>query len=212
MQEICSTILAGVFISLTGSLPLGNLNVTATHLAAKESARSALWFAVGAVLVEMIYLRLTLSVIDSVLLHSSLFLKLQWATVVLLLALAAGSFWALRKPAHESKNILIENRMNRFVLGFLMSLANPVQLPFWAGWSTYLLAQQWIAKSSFGYNLFTLAAGAGTFGAMLAFIFVGRRFADLMNRNQKPVHWIMGMLFLSMAVLQLWHLLAPITS
>ncbi len=208
MEEWLRVILAGVAISLTGSLPLGNLNVTATHIAAKENTKVALWFALGAALVEMLYLRLTLALMDVILIQSSLFQQLQWVTVVLLLALAGGSFWALRKADKgEIKNVLLDNQMNRFVLGLLMSLVNPAQLPFWAGWVSYLLTQHWISDNTFSYNLFTIAAGMGTLLAMLLFILAGRKLSTTLHRHQRKVHGVMGALFLGMALWQIHHLL-----
>ena len=178
------------------------------QIAAKENVKTALWFALGVVFVEMVYLRITLSLIDLFWKYNHLFLKLQWITVALLLLLAAGSFWALRKPdSAEAKNILIENRVNRFVLGFFMSFVNLVQLPFWAGWVSYLFAQQWIANNNLNFNLFTVAAGVGTFMAMMLFMLAGRKFSTVMKNRQHLVHWAMGTLFLVMATFQAWQIL-----
>jgi len=54
----------GLLISFLGSLPLGTLNVAAMQIGIQESIQNAIWFSVGALLVEMIYVRISLVGID----------------------------------------------------------------------------------------------------------------------------------------------------
>lgn len=205
-MQVFYCIIAGIGISLSGSLPFGNLNVMAMNIAAKETVKKALWFAVGAAVVEMTYLRFTLSTISWVLAHKRLFLVCQWATVVLLLSLAIGSLMAIMKKEGKGKNVLIENNMNRFLLGVSISAVNPMQLPFWAGWATYLFTQNLLANSATFYNIFTLSAGTGTILALGIFIIAGRKFSDWMNKNNRTVQVVMFILFLLMAVFQVIRL------
>jgi threonine/homoserine/homoserine lactone efflux protein len=194
--------LSGFLISLAGSLPLGSLNVAAMHIAAHEGVRKSLLFALGVVLTEIIYLRITFAGIHWVAAHRSLFLTLQWLTVIFLFALAVGSFRAAQRRS-AGKNRMIQNNMPRLVLGMVMSAVNPMQFPFWAGWALVLLNAHRLSAGATGYNVFTAGAGIGTFTAMLVFIFFGRRFSGIMLARQRTVQWGMGVLFLLLAVYQL---------
>ena len=201
------SISAGFLISLSGSLPLGNLNLTAMNIAAGETLKRALWFALGVSLVEVIYLAITLHGISWILSHSRLLYYIQWLNISLLLILAAGCFLPGVKKQGRERNILIMNKPNRFLLGLTMSAVNPVQIPFWAGWTTYLLTQYSIKPNTASYNLFAMAAGVGTLLALLIFIFAGRRFSALIVANQGKANVIMGLIFIIIAVVQLIKLL-----
>jgi len=197
-----NAIAAGFLVSLIGSLPLGSLNVTAMHIAAQEGLRKSFLFALGVVLTEVIYLRITLAGVDRVMAHRSLFLVLQWLTVALLLALAIGSFRAAYRQS-GGKNVLIQNNVPRFFLGSAMSALNPMQFPFWAGWALLLISRHTLQPCNAAYNIFTVSAGFGTLAALLVFIFFGRRLSGRMLANQKKVQLIMGMLFSLLFVYQL---------
>jgi threonine/homoserine/homoserine lactone efflux protein len=75
--------------------------------------------------------RLSLTGIDWVIEHETLFNVLQWITVFIFIILAVSSFLIARKKNETKKNILLNNNMNRFWLGITMSAVNPVQIPFW---------------------------------------------------------------------------------
>jgi threonine/homoserine/homoserine lactone efflux protein len=206
-MQVWYSIIAGFAISLSGSLPFGNLNITAMHIAAREQWRAALWFAFGVAIVEMTYLRITLLAINWITAHRQLFLICQWATVALLIALAVSSFKAANAKSAEGKNVLIDNKMNRLFLGVIMSSINPMQFPFWAGWVTYLLTQHWLYQDALSYNVFTVSAGIGTMLALGLFIFLGEKFSTSMKNNNKIVQTIIGVLFLTFAVIQIVKLI-----
>lgn len=206
MHPIISTILSGIFVSMAGSLPLGNLNITAMHIASKEPLKQALKFSLGVVLIEMLYLRITLYAINFVTNNKLIFNNLQWLTVVLLIALALGSFYGASKKAHKAKNILIDNNIDRFLLGIGMSAVNPIQIPYWGGWAIYLITQGWMQAGNIYYNTFTLSAGLGTSLALLIFILVGVKMAVYMQRNRKMILVLTGVLFLIIAIVQLLNI------
>ena len=54
----------GLLISFLGSLPLGTLNVAAMQIGIQESVQNAIWFSMGSLLVEMVYVRISLIGID----------------------------------------------------------------------------------------------------------------------------------------------------
>lgn len=198
--------LAGLLISFTGTLPLGNLNVAAMHIAAREGGKRAVWFSLGVSITEMVYLGITLRAINLVIQHNTFISMLQWLSVLFLTVLAIASFIGAAKQEAKAKNIIIDNSANRFLLGAGMGLINPVQFPFWAGWSAYAITQHWVITANAGYNLFTIGAGAGSMAALFLFIYVGKKFAGFMNAHQKQVQLGMGILFLLMALYQLYKI------
>jgi len=84
----------GMLVSFLGSLPLGTLNIAAMQLAISDGVLAAMLFSTGSLLVEIIYVRLSLVAMDWVRKQEKLFKILEWATFVIVVALAASSFYA----------------------------------------------------------------------------------------------------------------------
>ena len=197
--------IAGMLISISGSLPLGNLNVAAMQIAARERLYNAILFAAGVVLIEMVYLGITLNIIGRINIQGHVLFIFRAISVVLLLIMAAGSFMALLQK--DGKNVIIDNKVQRFVLGVTMSAVNPMQIPFWMGWVFYLLSRSVINGSYESGTVFVIGAGLGTSAALLLFILVGKHFSSIMQVHKKKIDVGMGCLFTIMAILQLIKLL-----
>jgi threonine/homoserine/homoserine lactone efflux protein len=136
--------LFGCWISFLGTLPLGTLNVFAAQLAVNEGVGPALWFSIGALLVEMCYVRLSLVAMDWVRRKREWFRALEWVTVCIVALLAIGSFRAAyHAPENGSMVIGLGSHPGIYYLlaGALLSAVNPLQIPFWFGWSTVLCSK-----------------------------------------------------------------------
>lgn len=191
----------GIFISLIGSIPLGNLNVVCMHLSSKDGFKAALRFALGAACIEVLYLSVTLSVTSFIVREKAVFQTLQWLTLAFLLLLALGSFKAVFSKK-EPKNIFVDNKMPRFLLGLSMSALNPLQFPYWAGWTVYAYSVHWISNTIFSKMLFVTGAGLGTLLALSLFILAGLKMASFLRANEKRTHIAMALFFMIMFFIQ----------
>lgn len=192
----------GLFISFLGTLPLGTLNISAMQISVSDGVRPALYFVLGALLIEIIYVRVSLVAMNWVLKHKRLFRWLEWATVLIIVALAISSFVAAADPVVK-KNVLLSGGIHRFWLGVMMSAVNPVQIPFWFGWSTVLFTKKVLEHKNSHYNLYIAGIGTGTFIGNLVFIFGGRFVVDKLNANQQVLQWIIGGIFALTAVIMI---------
>lgn len=203
MHAILLSSLAAVGISLVGSLPLGNLNITAMYVAANKGIRAAMYFALGVVFVEVLYLRVSLLFISWIIMHGSLFHALQWFVVVLFILMAINSFFALRTNREHTPVI---QKSNPLFLGCMLSALNPLQIPFWAGWALYLTNAKLLDEGNTSHHIFALSAGAGTFLALYIFIFFGVKLSTYIKANTVQINLLMGILFLLLAGYQAWSL------
>lgn len=191
----------GLFISFLGSLPLGTLNIAAMQISISDGISPAMWFAAGALTAEIIYVRLSLVAMDRILQQKKLLRFLEWLTIVIVLALSASSFWAAMHPGVE-KNVLLSNGMHRYLLGLLMSAVNPMQIPFWFGWSTVLFTKK-ILKQGYGnYTSYVVGIGMGTFLGTSIFIFGGRMVVEKLNASMHLLNWLIGFIFLATGIIQ----------
>lgn len=196
----------GLLVSFLGSLPLGTLNVAAMQISVQESIHNAILFALGSLTVEMIYVRVSLVGINWVRKQKKLFRYMEWITVAIVLALAIGSFAAAMKT-HPAKNVVLNNNINRYALGVMLSAINPVQIPFWFGWSTVLFTKNILAPKNSFYNLYIVGIGIGTLLGNFVFIFGGKWIVTLLNGNQNFLNWIIGGIFTVTAVIFLIKIL-----
>lgn len=203
MFSLIKIFTAGMLISFLGSLPLGTLNIAAMQIAVQETVRRALAYALGVALVEIIYVRLSLKGIDWILANQRVFYVLEWITVALFLALAVSSFLAARRQGDNQRNILLNNNVHRFWLGISMSALNPVQIPFWFLWSSYLFSIRLLHSDSISFNIYTLGIGVGTVSGLLLFIYGGKWIVRRMNTGQRTIHVVVGLVFLVSAIVQL---------
>jgi threonine/homoserine/homoserine lactone efflux protein len=192
--------ITGLTISFLGTLPLGTLNIAGMQIAISDGIRPALYFVLGALFVEMIYVRVSLVAMNWVFRHKKLFRWLEWISIIIILALAVSSFVAAADPVVK-RNVLLSGEIHRFWLGVIMSALNPVQIPFWFGWSTVLFTKNVLEHRSNHYNIYILGIGTGSFIGNLVFIFGGRFIVDVLNTNQKILHWVIGSIFLLTAII-----------
>ena len=207
MFNLLKVFFTGLFISFLGALPLGSLNVSAMQVAITEDSRNAVKFALGVALVEILYVRLSLKGIDWILANQQVFYILEWVTVFLFIVLAISSFLTAGKTIGEKKNILLNNKINRFWLGFTMSAINPVQIPFWFIWSTYLLSNKILLPTEIEFNTYTVGIGVGTLAGLALFIFAGKWLVNKLNASHRMINIVVGIVFIVSAAIQLYRVI-----
>lgn len=196
----------GLVISFLGSLPLGTLNIAAMQIGIQESLKDALYFSIGSLIVEMIYVRISLVGIDWVRKQEKLMKAMEWITFFIILALAVGSFIAATKEG-DAKNVMLNNNMHRFLLGMLMCAINPVQIPFWFGWSTVLFSKKILEPKNSQYNAYIIGIGLGTLLGNAVFIFGGKWLVQRIANSQQYLNWVIGGIFAITAIIQLIKIL-----
>lgn len=195
----------GMLISFLGSLPLGTLNIAAMQISVSDGIEQALKFSLGSLLAEIIYVRVSLVAMDWVRKQERLFRILEWITLLIVVALAVSSFYAATHPSVE-ENIILSSTLDRFLLGLTMSALNPVQIPFWFGWSTVLLTKKILLPQNRYYNSYIIGIGIGTLLGNCVFIFGGQLITSALNENQHVLNWIIGGIFAITALIQIYKM------
>jgi threonine/homoserine/homoserine lactone efflux protein len=205
MHPLIKIFFVGMFISFVGSLPLGTLNVAAMQISVASGVTSAVLFSLGSLTAEIVYVRLSLVAMDWIRKQERIFRILEWVTLIIVFGLAAASFYAALHPTMQ-KNVILDSKLPKFLLGFVMSAVNPVQIPFWFGWSTVLFTKKILLPRPDHYNVYIVGIGIGTFIGNLIFIFGGRIIADKINNNQDILNWVVGGIFALTGIIQIWRM------
>lgn len=192
----------GMLISFLGTLPLSNLNVTAMEISVQETVHNAIIFSIGTLTAEMILVRIALMAIVWVRKQKKLFIVFEWLTFFIITAFAVGSFIAVAKN-YEATNMVLNNHLNRFFLGMLMSFVNPAHIPFWFGWSAFLFSKNILIPNAAYYNIYIVAIGIGTFLANCIYVYSGRLIVTMISTNQHIINFAVGVAFAAAAILQL---------
>lgn len=208
MPKFARIFLWGLLISFIGTLPLGTLNVAALQISITNGILQAIYFALGCLVVEMFYVRVSLLGMDWVMRQQKLMKILDWLTFLIMVLLAVGSFIAASKGgAKEHGNFFLQSKMHKFLLGATMSAINPVQIPFWFGWSTVLFGKGILQKGKWFYNIYILGIGIGTLLGNCLFIFGGRWLVNGIKDSELYLNWIIGGIFAITALIQLYRIL-----
>jgi len=195
-----------MLVSFLGSLPLGTLNIAAMQISISSGVTAALLFSLGSLIAEIIYVRISLVAMDWVRKQEKILKALEWVTFLIVAVLAAFSFYAALHPTVE-KNMVLDSPLPKIALGFIMSAVNPVQIPFWFGWSTVLFSKKVLLPRPDHYNSYIIGIGFGTFLGNCIFIFGGLLIAQKINTNQHVLNWVIGGIFAITALIQLWKIL-----
>lgn len=206
MRALLKIFFVGMMVSFLGSLPLGTLNIAAMQISVSDGIMAAIFFSIGSLLVEIGYVRLSLVAMDWIRKQEKIFRILEWVTLLIVLTLAAFSFYAATQPSVE-KNIVLSSSLHPFILGVVMCAVNPVQIPFWFGWSTVLFTKKILLPRNDHYNVYIVGIGLGTFIGNCIFIFGGRLIANSINSNQHILNYVIGGIFTVTALIQAWKML-----
>ena len=206
MPPLLKIFFTGMLVSFLGSLPLGTLNIAAMQISITDGVVAAMMFSLGSLLVEMVYVRVSLVAMDWIRKQERVMKALEWITLLIVVALAISSFYAALHPSVK-KNVVLSSSLPKFVLGFVMSALNPVQIPFWFGWSTVLFTKKVLLPRNDHYNTYIAGIGIGTFIGNCIFIFGGLLIANKISNNQDILNWVIGGIFAVTALLQSWRIL-----
>lgn len=207
MNELLLVLFTGFGVSFLGQLPLGNLNVAATQIGVEESIKNAWLFSIAGAIVEVVYLRIALNSSEWLMHNKMLFNYMNWFTVVLFYVLGFLSIRkAIKQKEPEKKGLLIDNNINRFVLGLMLSAVNPMQIPFWFFWGTYFIQNGTVKPTSTDFNLFTAGACLGTLSGQVIYIHGGKWLIQKLKASHKILNIIMGAVFIISASIQVYKI------
>jgi threonine/homoserine/homoserine lactone efflux protein len=208
MQYIYALFLGGI-LSFLGQLPLGTMSMTATQIAVQENFRNAWKYSLGVALIEILYLRVVLSGLQWIISHQLVFTIFNWITVVFFAVLGIMSFIAAQKQETGEKALVLNNRLDRFLLGMSMSALNPAQIPFWFIWTGYFINLGWLKAGFREFNFFTLGSGFGTMGGLIVYMYGGNWLVMKMKTSNRTLNKIMGIIFIIAALVQSYRVLRP---
>ena len=171
MDELTNLILAFTF-SFIGSIPPGSLNISMIQLGLEHRMDIAWRFALAVAIIEYPYAWIAIEFEN--LLSSASFIKnnFQLITGIVMLILGAFNLWSAQKPTEFSRKF----NESGFRRGPILSILNPLALPFWIGITAYLRSLQWIDLSERSQiHTYLLGVSLGAFSMLLVMAYLAKR-------------------------------------
>lgn len=203
MKQHMRLIAWAMAISFTGSLPLGTLNLTVANFSFADDLSGATMFSIAAIFVEMLLVRIALMAVRQLekLKRLLRFFNLITGVVLLLLAFnSMGAAW--QKLAFQVELPFMD--LPPVLLGLILSVTNPLHVPFWIGWTAVLKAKRVLDDSQGAHNFYVLAIGLGTALAFFVYALAGRFLVDHLLHQHVLLNWVVGFVLLVTALVQLY--------
>ena len=134
-------------VSFLGSLPLGTLDLSVANYAFVHNWPGAVGFSIAAISVEMMLVRVALVAIRRLERLTHFFRVFNILTCGVLLFLASNSLLAAWQMEAFRATLPFPS-VNPWMSGFLLSLTNPLHLPFWMGWTAILRSRKILGDSA----------------------------------------------------------------
>jgi threonine/homoserine/homoserine lactone efflux protein len=195
----------GMSVSIWGSLPLGTVNLGVIQTTINRNFKAGIYFALGATLIELIYSAVAVKFLAVFLISRpevNLFIEIIAVPVFLILGLLS----------FKKKEPLAGKEMGKgksFVEGIIIGLVNPLQIPFWIAYSTYLLSNSWIKNEQSLLTVFIAGICCGTLFILILIAALSRKFLSAINSGTGYINKIIGFVFFGLAFYQIIKLSLP---
>lgn len=193
--------------SFVGMLPPGMLNMTVIGLSIKKGFYAALWFAIGAAIIEFGQALLVIKYSAK----AEVFLTdyetvVNWVAVAVLIALALS--FLLAKPQKDNSKV-DENIKDggTFLKGVTLAFANVLVYPFWLT-QGIVWTQKGVLDGSWTMSIiFSVGIFLGSVSAYLVYIMLGEKILSKFDAFANNLNKILAGLFFFLAALQLAQIL-----
>jgi len=178
---IIQVFIIGTIISFIGSIPPGTLNLAVLQLGMEHKIKAAIRFALAVSIIEYPYAWIAV-VFEGWITSSPVIIdNFQLITAIVMLVIGAFSVWSARKPSDFS----VKFNESGFRRGLILSILNPMAIPFWIAYTAFLKSQGWIDLStSWRVHSYVLGTSVGVMILLTLFTFLAKRLSSYVKDNR----------------------------
>lgn len=178
---VLQVFLAGFIFSFLGSIPPGTLNLAVLQLGLEHKIKIALRFSLAVAIIEYPYAWIAVVFEDWVTSSPLIVENFQLITAVVMTVIGGFTLWSARKPSDFS----VRFNASGFRRGVVLSILNPMAIPFWIGITAYLKAQGWIDLSTPTLlHSYVFGTSLGVLALLFLFIFLAKRLSAYIKDNR----------------------------
>lgn len=184
--------LIGAIFSFLGSIPPGTLNLCVLQLGLEKKIATALRFSLAVAIIEYPYTWIAIQFERWITSSPAVVENFQLITAVVMLVLGVANVWTAKRPSP----LVMKFNESGFRRGIVLSILNPMAIPFWIAITAYLKAQQWIDLSNAGLvHSYVFGTSVGVMILLTIFALLARRLSSYVS-NSKLIQLIPGVTLL----------------
>ena len=196
--------LMGFIFSFVGSIPPGTLNVSVLQLGLEKKIDIALRFALAVSIIEYPYT--WIGVQFQYWISESPVVVDNFQLIAAVVMTALGIFNLL--PSRKASGFAKKFSESGFRRGIVLSILNPMAIPYWMGFTAYMKAQGWISLTTTGLlHSYVLGTAVGAMALLTVLIFFAQRLAPYVQ-GSRWIKIVPGLLLLGLGGYAWWRYLA----
>lgn len=193
---ILQNFLLAFSFSFLGSIPPGTLNLTVLQLGLEKKINIAWRFALACALIEYPYAWLAVT-FESYITSSPIILdNFKLISAIVMITLGALSIWSAQKPTVFTEKF----QESGFRRGVILSILNPLAMPFWITVTAYLSVQGWIVLPDNKHlHFYLLGISIGAFVLLILVAYLAKRMVVFLRPGSR-VKLIPGLVLLALGI------------
>ncbi|MBX9850683.1 MAG: LysE family transporter [Cytophagaceae bacterium] len=197
MAEIFWHFTIGFIVSFLGSIPIGTVNLAVIQTTININLRAGIFFALGATLIELMYSIIAIKFIAALLDNVQIGITIQMISVPVFIIL--GIFYFRKR---EQAKMEQQKGRKSFYNGLVIGLINPLQIPFWIAYGSFLLSKKWIINDDFLINIFIVGICFGTLMVLCLIAVISKKIVDRIELQTRLVNKTIGLVLIGLAIYQ----------
>lgn len=197
--------LAGLVLSMMGSIPPGLISLSVSHTTIQRGARAALYLAAGAAFAEFFQAWFAAAMSDWFLAHQEIERPLQWIAMGLFLVLGVYLLF-FAGPMTKGAKIKDGRGWKLFGAGVMVSVFNLLAIPYWFTYCGWLRLWGYPMSKTMEMLLFSGGVTIGTMISLSMYVWL----AGYLIRNSATfsvyANKIIGVIFLGLTAITLWQI------
>ena len=196
----------GFFFSFIGSIPPGTINLSVIQLGLRKNVAAAFRMGIAAALVEFVYAAIAIKF--QIYISSNPVIKSNFVLIsaAVLILLGLMNLISVKMKKTGKKNKLAAIAASGFRKGVLLSIANPLAMPFWIGVTAYLQSNAWIDFSSTTIWSYVCGISFGTFTVLSLLSIIAFKTGRFIEPDNKLIKIIPGIVLLSLGLYSMMNL------
>ncbi|MEJ0054258.1 MAG: LysE family transporter [Bacteroidota bacterium] len=171
----------GFIFSFIGSIPPGTLNLTVLQLGLEKKVGTALRFALAVAIVEYPYAWIGVHFEYLISSSSVVVQNFELIASVVMLSLGVFNLWPSKKTSEFAKKF----SESGFRRGLILSILNPMAIPYWMAFTAYMKLHGWIEINTAGLlHVYVLGTAVGAMALLSVLIFFAQRLAPYVQGSK----------------------------
>ena len=193
----------GFIFSFLGSIPPGTLNITVLQLGLEGKIGIALRFALAVAIVEYPYAWIGVQFEYYISSSPVVLENFQLIAAVAMTALGVVNLLPSKKPTGFARRF----NESGFRRGIILSILNPMAIPYWMGFTAYLKVQGWIDLATTGLlHSYVLGTSVGALALLALLVFFAQRLSPYVQ-GSRWIKTIPGLVLLGLGMYAWWKYL-----